>query len=238
MAMLKNRQMQVPNGMRFTQPETKWHSTPWSSFDTIVNAVIAHRLGNPALARKHKWATDYESVANEVDRFNAAICESKGWTEFIIPAPTESPPPKFKALSPFAGKQLSAAADKVKKVWQGVRSLNDWMDSKAPAVGGILSQKRAEICIKCPVNGQGGLEEWFTKPASEIIKRQFERASDRNLKTTVDEKLGVCQACLCPLKLLVHVPLEFKLAHMGLETRKALDSRCWILAEEKERNSA
>jgi len=237
MATLKNRQNQIPNGFKYRQAETGWTPSAWSSFETIVLAVMAHRRGNPALARKHQWALDHNTIAAEVDSYNAALCEAHGWTDFILPPPSEAPLPKFKALSSFTGKQLSVAADKAKKVWQGVRSLNDWMDSKEPAVDSALSQKRAEVCVKCPVNGKGGLEDWFTKPASEIIKRQFEKLSERNLKTTVDDKLNVCTACLCPLKLLVHVPLDFKLAHMGPETRKALDGGCWILAEERERNS-
>ena len=235
MAQLKNRNKDIPGGFQFRQPQSNFTITAWRSFDSGVKEIIAHRRGNPYITRKHNLATDYQSVANEMDAFNAKICESNGWTEFIVQPASEAPPPKFKALSNFNTKQLSVAADKVKKVWQGVRSLNDWMDSKEPAVDKSLAQKRAEVCVNCPVNGKGGLEEWFTKPASEIIKRQFEKLSERNLKTTVDEKLGVCQACLCPLRLLTHVPLEFKLAHMGAETRKALDSGCWILSEERDR---
>ena len=237
MLTLKDRRRPIPNGFKFRQPQTGWQAPAWASFETIVQALIAHRQGNLYLTQKHRWATDYNAVAAEVDTYNAKLCEVNGWTEFLVSPSAEAPPPKFKALAPFSGKQLNAVADKVKKVWQGVRSLNDWFDSKEPAVAATLSQQRAEVCAKCPVNGQGGLEEWFTKPASEIIKRQVARASERNLKTTVDDNLNVCTACLCPLRLLVHVPLDFKLAHMGEETRKALDYNCWILREEKERLS-
>lgn len=236
MAKLKNRNAQIPNGFKFHQPQTGWHSPAWASFDAIVRALIVHRQGNPAITRKHRLSVDQASVEKEVDEYNAATCEAMGWNEFIMTPANDAPLPKFKALSPFGEKQLSAVADKVKKVWQGVRSLNDWLDSKIPAVDATLAQKRAEVCVSCPINGKGGLEDWFTKPASDIIKRQLEKASERKLSTTEDGKLNVCTACLCPLKLLVHVPLDFKLAHMGPETRKALDPRCWILSEERARS--
>lgn len=224
--------------MKFLQAATGWKPRAWSSFDSIVSQVMEHRRGNMHLARKHKWALDQASIENEVDQYNSAVCERMGWTDYIMQPPVEAPPPKFKALSPFSEKHLSAVADKVKKVWQGVRSLNDWIDSEAPAVDAPLAQKRAEVCAACPINGQGGLEEWFTKPASEIIKRQFQKVEARKLMTTVDDKLNVCTACLCPLKLLVHVPLDFKLAHMNNETRNALDSHCWILDEERARSGS
>jgi hypothetical protein len=55
--------------------------------------------------------------------------------------------------------------------------------------------------------------------------------SDRKLSTMVDAQLNVCVACLCPLKLKVHAPLEFIARHMDPETRAALDPQCWMLAE-------
>lgn len=233
MSRLANRQKQIPMGLRFYQPETGF-KIQGASFQSIVDQVVNNRKANPAIAQAKGLSTDPNVVAEEVDAFNAAICERMGWTQYIM-VPTQAPPsPKFKALSPLAEKQLSAVAGKVKKVWQGVKSLNDWIESGLPAVPTEQSQKRAEVCAACLVNGKGGLEEWFTKPASEAIQKQFARLSERKLTTTVDDGLNVCTACLCPLKLLVHTPLEFKLSHMGPETRRALAPQCWILQEEKE----
>src|SRR6185369_476549 len=196
MAQLKNRNKDIPGGFQFRQPQSNFTITAWRSFDSGVKEIIAHRQGNPYITRKHNLATDYQSVANEMDAFNAKICESNGWTEFIVQPASEAPPPKFKALAPFSGKQLSVVADKVRKVWQGVRSLNDWLESGEPAVASELSEKRAATCVACPMNGKGGLEEWFTKPAADIIKRQFDKLSARKLSTTCDDKLNVCTACL------------------------------------------
>jgi hypothetical protein len=233
MARLTNRNMQIPGGLRFYQPETKFKSRP-GSFNNLVDQVIAMRRANPALAQSKGWAMDYEGVANEVDAYNAAICERMGWLNYITHPVAAPAAPKFKALSPIAEKQLNAVAGKVKKVWQGVKSINGWMESGEPAVEQARAESRAATCVKCPMNGKGGLEEWFTKPAAAAIKSQFERLAERKLFTSVDDQLNVCTACLCPLKLKVHTPLQYISANMGEETRRALDPGCWILAEERE----
>ena len=232
MPRLSNRAVAIPYGIKFYQPETKFQSRP-GSFNNVVDQVIAMRNANRALAKAKGWATDYETVANEVDAFNAAICERMGWLNYITQPAAAVPSPKFKALSPLAEKQLSAAAGTAKKVWQGVRTLNDWLESGEPAVSQEQAEQRAAICVACPMNGKGGLEEWFVKPAAAAIKMQFSKLSERKLSTSQDDKLNVCVGCLCPLKLKVHTPLPHISSHMGDETRRALDRSCWILAEEQ-----
>jgi hypothetical protein len=219
--------------MKFYQPETKFHTRP-GSFNNVVDQVIMMRNANPALTKAKGWSTDFNTVANEVDAFNAAICERMGWTTYITQPSAAAPPsPKFKALSPQSESQISAAAGVVKKVWQGVKSLNEWLESKEPAVPQEQAEARAATCAACTLNGKGGLEEWFTKPAAMAIKHQFALLSERKLQTSQDEQLNVCKGCLCPLRLKVHTPLKFITGQMGDETRRALDPGCWILAEEK-----
>lgn len=232
MARLTNRQMQIPGGLKYYQPETKFKSRP-GSFQNIVDQVIAMRRANPALTKANSWPTDVNNVSDEVDAFNSAICERMGWLNYITQPTLAAMPPKFKALSPLAEKQLNAVAGKVKKVWQGVQSINDWLDSGGAAVPIEQAEKRAATCVACVQNGKGGLEEWFTKPAAAAIKMQIGKLTDRKLSTTQDEKLNVCTACLCPLKLKVHTPLAHISGNMGEETRRALYPGCWILSESK-----
>lgn len=231
MARLLNRQMQTPSGLTFYQPETRWSPRQGSSFQGIVDALINHRRSQPYLMQQHRWSIDPSQVANEVDAFNAAICERMGWKNYITAPPAEPPTPRFRAISAPAQSQLSAAAEKVKKVWQGVKSLNDWIDSGDSEVSKELSEKRAAVCLQCPMNGTEAAGQLFTKPLSEVVQKQFERLAGRKLSTSLDEKLGVCQACLCPMKLVVHIPLKHKLAHLGDETKKALHASCWVLHE-------
>lgn len=231
MARLNNRNVQIPFGLKFYQPEIRFN-TRQGSFNNIVDQVVAARKANPAMVAKHNWSVEWGIVADEVDAFNAAICERMGWNNFINqPGAGVAPTPKFKALSPLAEKQLSAAAEKVKKVWQGVKTLNDWIESGTPPVTTEVAEQRAKTCVACTLNGKGGLEAWFTKPAAEAIKLQLSKLASRKLATSVDSQLNVCTACLCPLKLKVHTPLPFITEHLSEKTKAELDPKCWILSE-------
>jgi hypothetical protein len=233
MSRLKNRQKQIPGGFKLYIPQTGYKSAPFASFDSIVNSAAANLAANPAAAKAGGYPSDRTALADYIDSYNAALCERMGWNDYIMLPSVSAPSPKFKALSPLDQKQIGAVAGKIKKVWQGVKSLNDWIESGEPAVERSHAECRAVVCVKCPLNGKGGLEEWFTRPAAEVIKKQFEKLESRKLLTSVDDQLGTCSACLCPLKLLVQTPLKYKLSHMGEETRKALDANCWVLSEEK-----
>lgn len=233
MSKLISRQSQIPGGFRFYQPETKWKSAPWASFDAIVNSLIAHRQGNPGLAQKHGWRTDYEGVAAEVDHFNASVCMAMGWVKFIAQGGGPDVPPKSMTLPQVDPKQISAVAEKVKKIWAGVKTLNDWIDSGEPPVPLDKAVSRAAICSTCVNNGQGDFTKWFTAPAAESIRRQMERVKDLKLATPSDDKINVCEACLCPLKLKVHTPMKYIGPHLTESTLRDLakNPACWILAE-------
>jgi len=41
----------------------------------------------------------------------------------------------------------------------------------------------------------------------------------------------VCEACLCPMKAKVHVPIHHIKKHMKPEVQAKLDLRCWITKE-------
>lgn len=233
MARLRNRTMFIPGGFKFTQPEISYQSRPWASFEAIVNSLMVARRANPALAQKHGWALDHDGVARDVEAFNAAICEKMGWTDYIVTPQESPPPPKSRPLSPEDKKQAAAAAGAVKKIWAGVRTLNDWLDSGEPPINLERAEQRAEICIKCPKNGQGDFTKWFTSPASEVIKRQLAKLHERSITTQHDAKLNICEVCLCPLKLKVHTPMKFIKAHLSDQLlddlRKVPD--CWIPSE-------
>src|SRR5688572_24884546 len=81
---LKDRNRQIPQGLKFYIAETKFSTFPFSSFKTIVDAVIQHRRANAYLAKQRNWSIDYNEVSREVDSYNAAICAAHGWNDFII----------------------------------------------------------------------------------------------------------------------------------------------------------
>jgi hypothetical protein len=205
---LKSRELQIPNGFVFYQPETGWKPPRFQSFMQLVQQIIRHRQANPALAAQHGWNLSPQSVEVELEEFNARICVSMGWDDYVMHTdPGGGLPPKSTAPTQADQKQVSAAAGRAKKIWSGVKTLNDWIDSGDPAVPPELSLARAAICAKCQKNTPGDFTTWFTKPAAGAIQRQLEKVQDRNLSTPSDAVLNVCDVCLCPLKLKVHTPL-------------------------------
>lgn len=234
MSRLRNRQLQIPGGFRFYQPQTKWQPPPFASFNTIVQGLISHRNANPALRDQHHWATDDATVEIEVDEFNARICEQAGWGDYVQAAIGGAAPPFFPVPNQIDQSKLAVAASSVKKIWAGVRTLNDWLDSGDAPVPAEQSGARAGVCASCPKNVPGDFSNWFTRPASEAIRKQLERVKDRNLSTPNDEKLNVCDVCLCPMKLKVHTPLNFINAHLSqqiVDELAAGNPACWIVRE-------
>jgi hypothetical protein len=226
--------MQIPNGFKFTQPETAWQAGSYASFQNIVDNLIAHRLGRPDLVAKHGWLTDNDSVANEVEQFNIRVCLQHNWTDYLDGLDVGGGlPPKSTHPSQQEVLQVSAAAGKAKKIWSGVRTLNDWIDSGEPPVPAELSAARAVVCAACPKNTQGDFTSWFTKPAAGAIKKQIERLAERKLSTPSDAAINICEVCLCPLKLKVHTPVSYIKAHLTNEVLNDLKSapNCWIPAE-------
>lgn len=225
MSRLKNRNIFIPNGFKFYQPETKWQAPGYASFESIVQSLIAHRKGNKWLIAQHGWSVDEETVREEVDRFNARLCEQMGWTDYIInvSAEVQSPPLMSRPSNLAALRNVAAGAD----------TLVEWIKDGAEAVAPEIAEKRAGVCVACKLNGKGGLSSYFTVPVSEAIRFQLNRRREMQLSTNQDENLGVCEGCLCPLSLKIHMPLERIKAKMPVEVMNELDKGCWILNEGK-----
>lgn len=225
--MLANRNNFIPNGFKFVQPEIsdKDLGDVNTSFDVLVRRVIELRKANPAIAKKNNLSLDYATVANEVDAFNTAICKSHGWNQFITGDPGS---PFSRVRSPLLSR-LESAAGSVNRVAAGVRTLLDWLGSGGKPVEATEAESRAVVCATCPQNGKGNWTRYFTVPAANEIRIQLEMKHKLSLQTSQDEKLNVCEACLCPLKLKVWAPMGHILKDMTEDTKKRLDARCWIL---------
>lgn len=222
MATLKNKQSQIPHGYRFILNELNWKSQPYASFDTIVNQAQAVIRANPEIAKKKGWPSERHRVADWVEQYNVKLCQQNGWKDYIIETAEDSPP---KWVPPAQAVRLSG------RLAAGAKSLLDWLGDGAEPVPGMLSEYRAAVCVKCPLNEKGELDTFFIRSVSEIIRKQIGFAKSLNLSTIHDDKLGVCAACSCPLKLKVHVPLQHILDRIPGESYKALHEQCWIRKE-------
>lgn len=233
MVRLRDRKKQIPGGLKFRQPETRFTTAPWITFDQIVRSVMAHRMANPNMAKQHGWVTDYVSVANEVDAFNAEVCRQGNFLEYIEEGgPDISPPISNPLHHPRQG--VAAVVEGAKKLGAGIQILVEWIESREEAVSIEHAEARAAVCADCPQNSTGGLTDFFTEPVSHAIKKELERRMGMDLKTSRDDVLNVCRACLCPLHLKVHVPLRLIRKRLEKSVINKLPANCWILKELKE----
>ena len=220
--------------MGFYLPPLKWNAPKGSSFSLICDALERAIKANPALAAKHKWPSDRRAIEDWVDLYNATVCARMGWSEYIqadtggITIPKSSAPHQQQTLQ-----SLRNAVAEAKELVSGAKTLDEYLESNEPPVSPELSTHRAIICSKCPLNSPEDLTKWFTVPAAEYIRRKIGKAQSRNMTTPRDDELNLCTACHCPLKLKVHIPIEWIGKRLGndklAKMRKGKD--CWIIAE-------
>lgn len=230
MAKLKSLTAHPPYGFQFLQPETG-QANPFSgSFNYVVEQTMILRNANPFLAERHGWRLDAAGVENDVEQHNVARMLAGGWLDFLIMDGTNPPAPLYvmpeKKTHPWG-----SVAAKARNVAAGVGVLLDWVGSGGKPVEQPLADSRAAICADCPKNDGGDWMAYFTKAITDKIRTQLEIRDDLQLRTPYDEKLTVCSACDCPLKLKVWVPLDHILDHTSEETKTKLAPQCWITSE-------
>lgn len=84
MPRLKDRQRQIPGGFVMELPALGWRSSPFASFDVIVDQVVRIIKANPKLALEQDWPSDRQRVAEWVDQENARRCWENHWTDFYL----------------------------------------------------------------------------------------------------------------------------------------------------------
>lgn len=216
---LKNRWQSIPNGFQYKQRETGWELTTWD-FNMLCQEIQKHRRANP----QHRLPLDLVSIENEVEFANASrVARIPGADIYLQQG--DLPPPKTPPPPGLIQRGLRLAA--------GGRTLVEWLKSREDAVPPELANTRAAICAKCPKNEPGDWAARFTEPVSAAIRKELEKRRGWELKTDHDEELRVCSACLCPLPLKVHVPIDFILKRIPEDSKAALVPECWILKEGK-----
>ena len=228
MARLISRQKYIPGGFKMYDPHLRWTAPANASFQVICDQLRNARMANPGVTKANNLTTDANQIADEVDFFNATICEQHGWTDYIsgsggaaVPFPQGQPRP----LRPL---------QRVKNVAVGAKVLVEWIASGAEAVPIDQATARAAVCSACPLNDPSDLTKLFTVPVSAAIHEALNARREMKLETPYDGSLHVCSACLCPMKLKVHVPFAKFYPNMSDEVKNALDPLCWIRRESAE----
>ncbi len=221
MARLKDRQRQIPGGFKFALPDLNYTSTPFASFDTILNAVWTIIKANPAVSQARGWPQTKADTGDWIDTFNADYCFYNGWKDYINGEPDGGPP---KSTPPPSQAARLAA---------GAKTIAGWLGEGAIPVSAEKAEERAFVCTRCPLNVPGDLSTFFTRAASDLLRHQIAAAREVDLVTIHDHRLGVCSACSCPMRLKVWVPIGNITKNMTDESREALDPKCWISNESK-----
>lgn len=233
---LLNRRAFPPGGYWYFESRTAWPPLDTAqsyfagkTFDQVVDEVIAHRQKNPRFG----MSTDRVTVENELDFFT---CARLKWDPNYCsggPGGKALRPPQAAAVGAVRSR-VGAAVEKVQKYVSGLGVLLGWLGDGGKAVPPETSWRRAGVCVGCPRNEPGDWESFFTGLAAEKIRQQLGVRNEMNLSTPLDDKLNICTACLCCLKLKVHTPLAHVVKKLKPEMRAELDGRCWILDEEKQ----
>ncbi len=231
MARLKSRSAQVPHGFRFLWPATGWDAQkimPYRSFDHIVAALQAHVRGNPHQAQQSGMPSDAESLGILVEQQTVKALQREGYTDFVIEEASAASPKPI-AQHPLRPRQPGVAV--VKSMAAGASLYVDWLGQGGKPVAHSLAESRASVCVTCPNNQPGDWKTFFTEQAAALILKTLELKNDMDLSTSVDEKLGLCRVCLCPLKSKAWVPLSHVKAHTSATVLANLPSPCWIKDE-------
>lgn len=109
----------------------------------------------------------------------------------------------------------------------GAAALASWWLKGHKPVDFYIARARARACVACPMNEPEGLFNLEGR-VGELFKAGLEQKHALNLKLPQDEKLGVCEACGCPLKLKVWSPREVLFEDGKPEYFDKLWEKCWM----------
>jgi hypothetical protein len=108
-----------------------------------------------------------------------------------------------------------------------ILALTEWLGAGGVPVPGEEAQRRADICLTCPLNRTDvNLWDKVKGAVAESIRDQLEVKHQMEIYTHNETQLGICEACGCVLKLKVHVPLPHILNHTP--DLQKFDKCCWI----------
>lgn len=119
----------------------------------------------------------------------------------------------------------------------GLELLRDWLGDSGLPVTPMVAEFRSHRCVSgnggqpCPRNVE---PNWWDKVKSEIalwIRKEIEVKEGMKLRVEHEDKVHMCSACGCCLKLKIWTPAVHLKAHI---TQKQIDktpSYCWLRKE-------
>lgn len=225
--MMRDRSKFPPGGWQYIHPGTGWVAPNHLSLTQLARKVVSYRQNNPQL----QASTDLSTVMDEIDTYN---CNRIGWDDQWCSGGEKktsvAPPHQRSGVVNRLQGHVVKAVNHVAGSIRGSAALIEWLGEGGKPVSQSVADERARTCSTCPKNSS----TWnFRSTIAQAIKRHSEVKHSLSLKTGLDDKLGTCTACECPLKLKIWVPLAHITNHMTSSVEADLHPDCWITAEKK-----
>lgn len=230
MARLRSREKFPPGQFQILLPVVGMKKPVAGSFSEVVTAFAKIVEANPALAEKHGWPRDREGQENWIDAREAQRMLANGWTGFVDPE-GENP----KARPARKGGLLVRAGNVAAKASTAAAIYRDLLGPDGKAVPQAQAEARAAVCVGCPANDKtSSLTKFFVESTAKTLIAVFGILRDRKLVTSLDDQLGTCEACDCPLKAKVWPDISHIRAHQkedAWERIRKANPECWQTKE-------
>jgi len=219
---LKSRTKFPAGGFHVLIPEAGMKAPFAGSFNEAVQFLHNFRRKNPALMQKNGWSLDIHDIENDVDEYNAQRMVAAGYLNFVD---IEGDVPVQKKTSSGLFRSVANAAAKAKTALAMYRDMFG-MEGTVPVPE---AERRSAICLACPEHDTtGGLQKYFIKEAANELMGLFGMLKDMDVKTSVDDKLGVCRVCSCAMRAKVFTESKVIKRNMNPEEIAKLPTNCWI----------
>tara|TARA_R110000868_G_scaffold116263_1_gene309744 strand:- start:2265 stop:2612 length:348 start_codon:yes stop_codon:yes gene_type:complete len=109
--------------------------------------------------------------------------------------------------------------------------LLSWLGDGGVPVDQKLAEERAAVCEACPLNGHPHWWDNAVGSVADTIREILQLKAHRRISVPHEDKLFMCSACGCCVRLKVHAPLEHIRQGLRFADTEKLDPRCWILKE-------
>ena len=232
MARLKSKTKFPPQEFCLLLPEIGMKTSLHGSFYEMVKAFGDIVRKNPAIAQRYNWPTDYASQEEFVEQREVKRLLANGWHEFVeFDAQADPPAASFTSVK----KNWNGAAAVVVNRGKAAYAAYKEMYGPGGPVTRPVAEARAEICVGCPKNDvSSGVSSYFLESTAKGIMALLGALKDLDVRTSMDDKLGVCFACKCPLRAKIWTPIAVVAEHTTEEIWSQLpkdNPKCWILTQ-------
>lgn len=222
---IKNRDKWIPGGYQVLIADAGMKKPFSGSFNEAVNFLHAFRAKNPALCEKHGWSLDIDDITLAVDLYNCQRMIASGFDGFVE---LEGEAAEKKKIGP-ASSLFRKGANAVGQIKTAVSMYADLFGTQGKVVSRDEAEARAAVCVACPLNdASGGLKKYFVTETARELMALFGMLNDMDLKTSLDDKLGVCTACSCPMRAKAWIDGAILKKNIPKEDIAKLHPDCWI----------